>query len=132
VEEKRIAMAFEKTLDLMRLAEMAASRHKGVSLMEVSAEFGVNPRTAQRMIRGLEAAFPSIEFSTDQNRRRWWKLNDTKFLHMQGIRDHELEALETSIRRAQREGAPRVRTHNQYMMVAAGAQAERNRIGHLS
>ena len=102
---KRIAMAFEKSLDLMRLAEMAAARHKGVSLVEVSQEFGVNMRTAQRMIRGLEAAFPSIEFSTDQDRRRWWKLNDTKFLRMQGIRDSELAALDMSIRRAQREGA---------------------------
>lgn len=98
-------MAFEKSLDLMRLAEMAAARHKGVSLVEITQEFGVNMRTAQRMIRGLEAAFPSIEFSTDQDRRRWWKLNDTKFLRMQGIRDSELAALDMSIRRAQREGA---------------------------
>ena len=29
-------MAFEKSLDLMRLAEMAAARHKGVSLVEVT------------------------------------------------------------------------------------------------
>ncbi len=98
-------MAFEKSLDLMRLAEMAAARHKGVSLVEVTQEFGVNMRTAQRMIRGLEAAFPSIEFSTDQDRRRWWKLDDAKFLRMQGIRDSELAALDMSIRRAQREGA---------------------------
>jgi len=98
-------MAFEKTLDLMRLAEMAAARHKGVCLVEVSKEFGVNLRTAQRMIRGLEAAFPSVEFSTDHDRRRWWKLDDTKFLRMQGIRDSELAALDMSIRRAQREGA---------------------------
>lgn len=105
MEEKRITMAFEKSLDLMRLAEMAASRHKGVCLVEVSAEFGVNLRTAQRMIRGLEAAFPSVEFSTDQDRRRWWKLSDTRILGMQGIRDGELEALDMSIRRAQREGA---------------------------
>ena len=98
-------MAFEKTLDLMRLAEMAAARHKGVCLVEVSAEFGVNLRTAQRMIRGPEAAFPSVEFSTDQDRRRWWKLNDTRILRMQGIRDSELAALDMSIRRAQREGA---------------------------
>lgn len=62
-------------------------------------------RTAQRMIRGLEAAFPSVEFSTDRDRRRWWKLNDTKFLRMQGIRDSELAALDMSIRRAQREDA---------------------------
>ena len=105
MEEKRITMAFEKSLDLMRLAEMAAARHKGVCLVEVSAEFGVNLRTAQRMIRGLEAAFPSVEFSTDQDRRRWWKLSDTRILGMQGIRDGELEALDMSIRRAQREGA---------------------------
>lgn len=98
-------MAFGKSLDLMRLAEMAAARHKGVSLVEITQEFGVNLRTAQRMIRGLEAAFPSIEFSTDQDRRRWWKLDDTKFLRMQGIRDSELTALDMSIRRAQREGA---------------------------
>lgn len=105
MEEKRIIMAFEKTLDLMRLAEMAAARHKGVSLVEVSAEFGVNQRTAQRMIRGLEEAFPSVEFSTDQDRRRWWKLNDARVLGMVGIRDSELAALDMSIRRAQREGA---------------------------
>lgn len=98
-------MAFEKSLDLMRLAEMAASRHKGVSLVEITEEFGVNMRTAQRMIRGLEAAFPSVEFSTDQDRRRWWKLSDTRILGMQGIRDGELEALDMSIRRAHREGA---------------------------
>lgn len=105
MEGKRIIMAFEKTLDLMRLAEMAAARHKGVSLVEVSAEFGVNSRTAQRMIRGLEEAFPSVEFSTDQDRRRWWKLNDTTVLGMVGIRDSELAALDMSIRRAEREGA---------------------------
>ncbi len=105
MEKKRIIMAFEKTLDLMRLAEMAAARHKGVCLVEVSAEFGVNLRTAQRMIRGLEEAFPSVEFSTDQDRRRWWKLNDTRVLGMLGIRDSELAALDMSIRRAQREGA---------------------------
>ena len=98
-------MAFEKTLDLMRLAEMAAARHKGVCLVEVSAEFGVNLRTAQRMIRGLEEAFPSVEFSTDQDRRRWWKLNDARVLGMVGIRDSELAALDMSIRRAEREGA---------------------------
>ncbi|MDZ4134239.1 MAG: hypothetical protein U1D06_01415 [Paracoccaceae bacterium] len=44
----------------MRFAEIAAARHKGISLVEITQEFGVNMRTAQRMIRGLEAAFPRI------------------------------------------------------------------------
>jgi len=96
---------FVKGLDLIRLSEMAASRHKGVSLVDVVEEFGVNPRTAQRMIRGLETAFPSVVWSTDRERRRWWKLSDTTLLRMQGIRDSELAALDMSIRRAQRDGA---------------------------
>ena len=52
--------AFVKSLDLIRLAEMAAARHNGVSLVDVVEEFGVNQRTAQRMIRGLEMAFPGL------------------------------------------------------------------------
>jgi len=96
---------FMKSLDLICVAQMAASRHKGVSLVDVVEEFGVNPRTAQRMIRGLETAFPSVVWSTDRERRRWWKLSDTTLLRMQGIRDSELAALDMSIRRAQRDGA---------------------------
>lgn len=98
-------MAFEKSLDLIRLAEMAAARHQGISLADVVDEFGVNQRTAQRMIRGLEMAFPSVRYTTDRERRRWWKLGDTTLVRMQGIRDSELAALDMSIRRAQRDGA---------------------------
>lgn len=98
-------MAFEKSFALMRLAEMAAARHRGVCLLDVMQEFEVNQRTAQRMIRGLELIFPSVICSTDDDRRRWWKLKDPASLRNQGIRDSELIALEMSIRRAKREGA---------------------------
>ncbi|MET4102770.1 hypothetical protein ABIE58_002206 [Roseovarius sp. MBR-78] len=77
-------MAFEKSLDLIRLAVMAAARHKGVNLVDVvevprdkQGEFGVSQRTALRMIRGLEMAFPGVVWSTDRERRRWWKLCGT-------------------------------------------------------
>lgn len=98
-------MAFEKSFALMRLAEMAAARHRGISLVDVMDEFEVNQRTAQRMMRGLEAIFPNVLSSIDTDRRKWWKLNDTALLRMQGIRDSELAALDMSIRRAKREGA---------------------------
>lgn len=98
-------MAFEKSLSLLRLAEMAAARHQGVSLLDVMEEFAVNQRTAQRMMRGLEAAFASVVHSIDDDRRKWWKLQDATVLRLQGIRDSELAALDMSIRRAQREGA---------------------------
>jgi predicted DNA-binding transcriptional regulator YafY len=97
-------MAFEKSMALMRLAEMAAARHRGVSLAVVMEEFGVNQRTAQRMIRGLELIFPVVH-TTDDERRRWFKITDSSFLRLQGIRDNELAALEMSIRRAKRDQA---------------------------
>jgi len=99
------AMAFRKAQDLMRLAEMAGSRYRGVCLNDVCDAFSVNQRTAQRMMHEFEEAFPAFLRSADRDRRRWWKLNDTALLRMQGVRDSELAALDMSIRRAQRDGA---------------------------
>jgi predicted DNA-binding transcriptional regulator YafY len=98
-------MSLTKARDLLRLAEMAAARHSGVSLAEIAAEFDADHRTAQRMTRALEDVFRSVEVNTDGDRRRRWKLRDTSLLRLQGIGDSELAALEMSIRRAEREGA---------------------------
>lgn len=98
-------MSFHKAQDLLKLAQLAASRHRGISLPEISEEFGVNTRTAQRMVRALENTFPSISIQTDSDRRRWWKLRDASLIGKQGIYQRELVALEMSIRRAEREGA---------------------------
>ena len=98
-------MAFRKAQDLMRLAEMAGARYRGVCLNDVSDTFGVNQRTAQRMMREFEEAFPAYICSTDRDRRRWWKLSDTTLTRMQGVRASELSALEMAIKRAQQEGA---------------------------
>lgn len=98
-------MSFHKAQELLKLAQMAASRYRGISLPEISEEFGVNTRTAQRMVRALENTFPSISIQTDSDRRRWWKLRDQSLIGKQGIYQRELVALEMSIRRAEREGA---------------------------
>ena len=98
-------MSLAKARDLMRLAEMAAARHQGVSLAEIAEEFRADHRTAQRMARALEDTFPGIEIRTDPDRRRRWKLRDPGLARLQGVRDDELAALEMSIRRAEREGA---------------------------
>lgn len=98
-------MSFQKAQELLKLAQMAASRYRGISLPEISEEFGVNTRTAQRMVRALENTFPSISIQTDSDRRRWWKLRDASLIGKQGIYQRELVALEMSIRRAEREGA---------------------------
>ena len=53
------AMSHAKARDLMRLAEMAAARHSGVSLAEIAEAFAADHRTAQRMARALEDTFPA-------------------------------------------------------------------------
>src|SRR6188472_3036257 len=98
-------MSLAKARDLMRLAEMAAARHSGVSLAEIAAAFQADHRTAQRMVRALEDTFPGVEIRTDEDRRRRWKLRDPGLARFQGVRDDELAALDMSIRRAEREGA---------------------------
>lgn len=100
-------MSFQKAADLLRLAELAASRYLGVSLTEIEDTFGIDRRTAQRMTKVLEEIFPHCETHTDEERRKYWKLpaNDLRLLLSQGIRDSELAAVDMSIRRAERDGA---------------------------
>lgn len=103
-------MSLNKARDLLRLAEMAAARHGGVTLADISEEFGTDHRTAQRMTRALETVFDTVEITTDHDRRRHWRLRDTRLLALQGLRDSELVALEMGIRRARRDGSePEVR-----------------------
>jgi predicted DNA-binding transcriptional regulator YafY len=98
-------MSFTKAQDLLKLAGLSASRYSGITVKEVAEEFGVNERTAQRMISALKDVFPSLSHQTDSERRRHWKLRDTSMLGMQGLYSRELVALEASITRAEREGA---------------------------
>jgi predicted DNA-binding transcriptional regulator YafY len=100
-------MSFAKATDLLRLAEMAASRHQGVSLTEIVETFDVDHRTAQRMTRALEDVFAGCFTVEADDRRKFWKLNaqDARLVLAQGLRDSELSALDIAIRRAERDGA---------------------------
>lgn len=99
-------MSFSKAVDLVKLAQMAAGRHAGISLSEVAEEFSCSYRTAQRMTRALEIAFPVVSTRIDDQQRKHWHMNqyDIRLLAAEGLRDTELVALEMSIRRAIREG----------------------------
>jgi len=98
---------FSKSQELLRLADMAAAREQGVSLDEIRQTFGVSHRSAQRMTQALTRAFPGVVVSGGRKGeiKRWSLSGDERLLHLKGIRDDELAALEMSIRRAEREGA---------------------------
>ncbi len=101
-------MSFSKAADLLRIAEMATSKFDGISLQDVTAEFGCDHRTAQRMMRAFEAIFPQLDISSDAERRTRWHMQrcDPRWLQAQGIRDSELAALDMAEKRAERDGAP--------------------------
>lgn len=73
-------MSYYKAQELLRLASISASRHRGVSVKDIVEEFRVNERTAQRMLFALQEVFPSLAYKADSDRRRWWKLHDTALL----------------------------------------------------
>jgi len=101
-------MSYSKASDLLRVADMAMASFEGVSLYDISHEFGCDHRTAQRMMRAFEAIFPQVEIHDGPDRRRRWHMPrcDPRWLQAQGIGDNELAALEMAAKRAERDGAP--------------------------
>ncbi|SER47865.1 Predicted DNA-binding transcriptional regulator YafY, contains an HTH and WYL domains [Tranquillimonas rosea] len=99
-------MSFTKALQILRLAEMSAARHRGVALQDIEEEFCVDRRTAQRMTKAIEDFFPIVQISIDEAQRKYWKVrtSDIRLAHAQGLKDRELVALDMAIRRAERDG----------------------------
>jgi predicted DNA-binding transcriptional regulator YafY len=97
-------MSFAKAQDLLRLAQMAASRRKGVSLEEICSEFGVSHRTAQRMSDALDATFANVTTSIGEDRRRYWRLDAPPPARLQPRQETTIEALEIAARSARDQG----------------------------
>lgn len=98
-------MSFIKARELLRIAEMAKARYRGVSLRDIMSELSVNERTARRMARELEDLCPRVTITDDDERRRWWKLAQVPFIDHRVVNEKELSALDLAIRRAVRDGA---------------------------
>ena len=93
-------MSFAKAQDLLRLALIASSRHGGISLAEIRAEFDVSHRTAQRMTEALEATFANVEINDGLDRRRRWRLLDPAIERLEPRQESTIEALEIAAQTA--------------------------------
>lgn len=117
-------MSYSKAADLLRFAAMATSRYEGVSLGDLIEEFNCDHRTAQRMARAFETAFPQVEISSDSDRRKRWRLQrvDARWLQAQCLSDNELASLDLAANRADREGsgseAAKIRTIRDRLLAA--------------
>jgi len=96
-------MTFAKANDLLRLAQLAASRRLGISLEEISQEFGISHRTAQRMTSALEDNFANVVVVEDDDRRRRWSIQSPIPERLQPRQENTIEALEIAARAARDE-----------------------------
>jgi len=97
-------MAYHKADQLMQLATLVSSKHRGVTLDDVREEFRVSHRTAQRMMRALEQQFPEIITKTDTEGRKRWRFDKIAFKDLMSVRAEELAALEIGIKHLARNG----------------------------
>jgi len=96
-------MTFAKATDLLRLARLAASRRMGISLEEISQEFGISHRTAQRMTSALEDNFANVIVTENDDRRRRWRIESPMAERLQPRQENTIEALEIAARTARDE-----------------------------
>lgn len=97
-------MSFSKAHDLIRLAQMAASRRGGISLEEICEEFSVSHRTAQRMTDALHESFANVQSEDGEDRKRRWRLIDPGLARLQLRQESGVEALEIAARAAAADG----------------------------
>ena len=97
-------MSFWKAEQLLALATLVAARHAGVTLDDVIERFSVSKRTAQRMLRALEAQFTDTNVSTDGEGRKRWHLPSGALRDLMSLSPEELAALDIAIETLKRSG----------------------------
>jgi len=97
-------MSYLKADQLMQLATLMSSRHRGVTLDQVKEEFDVSHRTAQRMMRAIEQQFPEVQTSNDEQGHKRWRIGEITFKDLITVKAEELAALELGIKHLQRDG----------------------------
>lgn len=97
-------MSFTKAQDLIRLAQMAATRRRGITLEDICEEFAVSHRTAQRMTDALEDTFADVLVEDGEDRKRRWRLNGAGLDLLQLRQETAVEALDIAARGAEADG----------------------------
>ena len=97
-------MSFWKAEQLLALATLVAARHAGVTLDDVIDRFSVSKRTAQRMLRALEAQFPDTAVATDGEGRKRWRLPSAPLRDLMTLSAEELAALDLAVETLKRSG----------------------------
>jgi predicted DNA-binding transcriptional regulator YafY len=76
---------------------MAAAQYTGITIDDVTRRFGCAKRTAQRMLRMLEARFIDTEVHFDHEGRKRWKLRQAAIRDLMSLLPDELAALDLAV-----------------------------------
>lgn len=98
-------MTFAKADQMLSLARMASASRQGVSISDVMERFAVSRRTAQRMLRALEAQFLDTEASVDHDGRKRWHLPTSGLQFPIWVTAEELAAFDLATQALTRTGA---------------------------
>jgi predicted DNA-binding transcriptional regulator YafY len=90
-------MSFAKADQLIELATMVRAYRSGVTLEEVERRFECSRRTAQRMMRNLEARFPDVEAELGDDGLKRWRLRGAGLKDLMSLDADELAALDLAI-----------------------------------
>jgi predicted DNA-binding transcriptional regulator YafY len=97
-------VSYWKAEAIITLATMVAGRHVGVTLDDVEERFSISKRTAQRMLRVLEALFPDTAVAKDSDGRKRWRLAHGALRDLLTLSAEELAALDLAAETMKRSG----------------------------
>ena len=100
-------MSFAKAEQLLDLATMLRARRSGITLNDVENRFGCSRRTAQRMMRQLEARFPDIQSEMEEDGCKRWRMPTGGLKDFLSLHADELAALDFAIAHLARQSHPR-------------------------
>ena len=97
-------MRYQRAIDLVRLAIWLQGTRTGWTLDDISEEFGVSRRTAERMRNAVAAAFGPLRPVDRDDRRRHWQLQSGTLHRFIQIAPEELAEVESGAESLDRTG----------------------------
>ena len=98
------AMRYQRATDIVRLAIRLQGTWTGLTLDDISREFGVSRRTAERMRDAVEAAFGPLRMVDRDDRKRHWQLRSGALRPFIRIAPEELAEVESAAESLDRTG----------------------------
>ena len=97
-------MRYQRATDILRLAIRLQGTWSGLTLDDISEEFSVSRRTAERMRDAVEATFGPLQMVDRDDRRHHWRLQSSALRALIRISPQELAEVESAAKSRDRSG----------------------------